>query len=133
MKVITIKDYYGKSQSIPVSNEFYEEWRKLEQEADRNRKKEEYHKVNVTLEIVEELNLANDKSSLADILIQQEEQLRLYEAIAMLTPIQQRRIKMYMDRMTTAEIARAEHCKYQVAERSLKYAFKHLKKILSDQ
>ena len=43
MKIIKIKDYYGNYQSVPVSDELYEEWRALANETQRIYRKEVYH------------------------------------------------------------------------------------------
>lgn len=44
MKIITIKDYYGKYQEVPVDDALYAEWQELQRESDRIRKKEVYHR-----------------------------------------------------------------------------------------
>ena len=40
MKIITIKDYYGNYQEVPVDDALYAEWQELQRESDRIRKKE---------------------------------------------------------------------------------------------
>ena len=48
MKIITIKDYYGNYQEVPVDDALYAEWQELQRESDRIRKKEYYYKVTAT-------------------------------------------------------------------------------------
>ena len=65
-------------------------------------------------------------------ILQEEKLLRLYEAIEALTPIQQRRVRMFLEDMNYTEIARAEGKPFSVVYRSLQYAFKHLRTLLQD-
>ena len=65
-------------------------------------------------------------------LIRREENSRLYEAISKLTPIQQRRVRMFMDHMSYTDIARAEGVKFAPLYRSLQAAFKKLRLLMTD-
>ena len=96
MKTIKIKDYYGIYQEIPVTDELYEEWRQMQNETQRIRKKEIYHRNWTTLEDIDSY-LDHPDRELEDELILREEIRALYEAIDKLTPTQQRRIRMYME------------------------------------
>ena len=53
MKIITIKDYYGNYQEVPVDDALYAEWQELQRESDRIRKKEYYHAIGVPFDAVE--------------------------------------------------------------------------------
>ena len=53
MKIITIKDYYGNYQEVPVDDALYAEWQELQRESDRIRKKEYYHGSGVPFDTVE--------------------------------------------------------------------------------
>lgn len=53
MKIITIKDYYGNYQEVPVDDALYAEWQELQRESDRIRKKEYYHAIGVPFDTVE--------------------------------------------------------------------------------
>ena len=99
MKTIKIKDYYGIYQEIPVTDELYEEWRQMQNETQRIRKKEIYHRNWTTLEDIDG-RLDHPDRELEDELILREEIRALYEAIDKLTPTQQRRIRMYMENMS---------------------------------
>ena len=107
MKIITIKDYYGNYQEVPVDDALYAEWQELQRESDRIRKKEVYHRDWMPIEEAENDILANTDDVLEHIL-QEEEIIRLYAAIKMLTPVQQKRIEMFLKDMSYTDIARAE-------------------------
>ena len=80
MKIITIKDYYGKYQEVPVDDALYAEWQELQRESDRIRKKEVYHRDWMPIEEAENDILANSDDVLEHIL-QEEEIIRLYAAL----------------------------------------------------
>ena len=126
MKIITIKDYYGNYQEVPVDDALYAEWQELQRESDRIRKKEVYHRAWMPIEEAENDILANTDDVLEHIL-QEEEIIRLYAAIKKLTPVQQKRIEMFLKDMSYTDIARAEGRPFSVIYRSLQYAFKHLR------
>ena len=129
MKIITIKDYYGKYQEVPVDDALYAEWQELQRESDRIRKKEVYHRDWMPIEEAENDILANSDDVLEHIL-QEEEIIRLYAAIKKLTPVQQKRIEMFLKDMSYTDIARAEGRPFSVIYRSLQYAFNHLRALL---
>lgn len=131
MKIIKIKDYYGNYQEVPVDDALYAEWLELQRESDRIRKREIYHRAWMPIEDAEDTVMTGADEVLEHIL-QEEKLLRLYEAIKSLTPIQQRRVKMFLDDMNYTEIARAEGKPFSVVYRSLQYAFKHLRTLLQD-
>ena len=43
MKTIKVKDYYGNYLSIPVDDQFYDEWKDMEREENRLYKRKRYH------------------------------------------------------------------------------------------
>ena len=132
MKTIRIRDYYGKYQDIPVDDAIYEEWAELQRETDRIQKKEMYHRSGVLFDDLDQYSYTGSLDGLVDELIESEERIRLYRAITKLTPIQQRRVRMFMENMSYADIARAEGVKYDSAIDSMKLAFRHLKRLLSE-
>ena len=129
MKIITIKDYDGNYQEVPVADALYAEWQELQRESDRIRKKEVYLRDWMPIEEAENDILANSDDVLEHIL-QEEEIIRLYAAIKKLTPVQQKRIEMFLKDMSYTDIARAEGRPFSVIYRSLQYAFKHLRALL---
>lgn len=132
MKTIKIKDYYGIYQEIPVSDELYEEWRALQNETQRVHRKEVYHRDWTPMDDLEEMPQHFILNELEDALIWDEQVAELYAAIAQLTPIQQRRIRMLMDNMSIREIARQEGCHMNAALKSVNGALKKLRSLLKD-
>ena len=136
MKTIKIKDYYGKYQTIPVEDHIYAEWQAMQQEENRLHKREVYHCFSADLEENDELlygsGYCTGIDDLIDDLIREEENRRLYEAIGKLTPIQRRRILMYMENMSYTDIARAEERDLKVVIRSLKKSFEHLHRLMCE-
>ena len=96
MKTIKIKDYYGKYQEIPVSDELFEEWRALQNETQRVYRREMYHRSGMPLEEIDITIRCAQRSEIEDDYIRQFENRRLYEAISQLSDIQRRRIHMYI-------------------------------------
>ena len=131
MKIITIKDYYGNYQEVPVDDTLYAEWQKLQRESDRIRKKEYYHAIGVPFETVESLYAADGGDCLEQ-MVWKDECRRLYNAIAMLPLEQQRRVYMFMDNMTYADIARVEGRTHPAIRKSLLNAFNHLRQLLEE-
>lgn len=132
MKTVKIKDYYGIYQEIPVSDEMYEEWRALQNETQRVHRKEVYHRDWTPMEDLEEMPEHFVVNELEDALIWDEQVAALYEAIAQLTPIQQRRIRMLMDDVPIREIARQENCHMNAVWLSTNAALKKLRTLLKD-
>lgn len=132
MKIIKIKDYYGKYQDVPVDDALYEEWVKLNNETQEHYHREKYHRSLLTLEDVDSAGDLADLEQLVEVLIREERNARLYEAISQLTPIQQRRVMMFMDSMNYSDIARSEGTKFAPVYRSLQSAFKKLRVLMKD-
>lgn len=131
MKIIKIKDYYGKIQEVPVSDELYEEWLAMRRESERIRKREKYHRSELDPEYA--YGLYHDREDpVMDHLLEEERTLRICEAISKLTPTQQRRVRMIMDGMNISEVATAEKIKYAPAYRTIHAAFLHLQKLLKE-
>lgn len=131
MQIIRIKDYYGQYQEVPVDDALYEEWLELQRETDRIRKREIYHNAWMPLEEAEQIE-ASTVNEVLDHIIRQEENERLYAAIARLTPVQQRRVRIYMENLNYSEVARIEKTAFAVVYRSLQLAFKRLRLLLSE-
>ena len=132
MKYIDIKDYYGKLQHIPVSDELYEEWKNMYREENRIHKREMYHRDFTDMDANADTLSRDTVNGILDQMIQEEDTRRLYEAIALLNPLQQRRIYMFMECMDYAEVARREHLPRQDVYKSLHRAFRKLRKYLSE-
>ena len=132
MKIIRIKDYYGKYQEVPVDDALYDEWIKLENENQRIYRKEVYHRSGVPLEQADSMGEIGQMEDLLERLIRRERNERLYDAISRLTPTQQRRVMMFMDDMSYVEIARREGTKFAPVYRSLQAAFRKLRALLAE-
>ena len=103
MKTIKVKDYYGNYLSIPVDGKFYDEWKDMEREENRLYKRERYHCFPVDPDTFDDLAVSTGADDLIEDLIRTEENHRLYAAISKLTPIQRRRVLMFMDILTRQE------------------------------
>lgn len=132
MKTIKIKDYYGIYQEVPVSDELYEEFRGFHRDVDRQNKKKNYHGCYVPIEDVENEPVYSSYDPLTDELIRQEENRRLYQAIAQLTPTQRRRIFMIMDDMKYCDIAAREGKCVSAIHESVDKALKKLHRLLTE-
>ena len=132
MKTIKMKDYDGVYQEIPVSDELYDEWRALQNETQRIYRKEVYHRDWTPIEDVLEMLKTYERNPLEDALIWDEQVAKLYEAIAQLTPIQQRRIRMLMENQSIREIAHEEGCYMNAARKSVNHALRKLHDLLKD-
>lgn len=133
MKTIEIKDYYGKTQSVPVSDELYDEWKALEREEHRVESKELYHRSKLSLDDIDDYPVTKSNHGALDALLaQMEDDQRLYESILRLTPSQRRRVMMYMDSLSFTEVAKHETCGYQAVYHSIQGAFRNLRDMLSD-
>lgn len=132
MKTIKIKDYYGKYQEIPVSDELFEEWRALQNETQRVYRREMYHRSGVPLEEIDITIRCAQCSEIEDNYIRQFENKRLYEAISQLSDTQRRRILMYMENMSVREIARQEGCHMNAVLKSVNGALAKLRRLLED-
>lgn len=128
MQIITIRNYYKEKSWIPVEDHVYEELEEMRREWDRLRKRESYHQRRVPNYAMD--YFAARDESIEDRLIREHESKCLYEAIAHLTPTEQRRVRMFMENMTYADIARAESCSQQASRMSLLRAFKKLRRLL---
>ena len=132
MKTIKIKDYYGIYQEIPVSDELYEEFRNFHREEDRQNKYKNYHGCFVPFEDIENNLTDAGFDPLTEEIIRQEETRRLYRAIAELTPLQRKRIFMFMDNMNYTQIAREEGTSIPSVRQSIELALKKLRRLLSE-
>ncbi len=131
MKIIKIKDYDGIYQSVPVSDELYEEWKAMANETQRIYRKEVYHRAGHSFHDIEE-SYSSDDDPVSSQVIWDEQVRRIYDAISQLTPIQQRRIRMMLDGMSCAEISRAENKKYAPVYRSVQKALLHLRDLMAE-
>lgn len=131
MKIIKIKDYDGVYQSVPVSDELYEEWKAMANETQRIYRKEVYHRAGHSFHDIEE-TYSSDDDPVSNQVIWDEQVRRIYDAISQLTPIQQRRIRMMLDGMSCAEISRAENKKYAPVYRSVQKALLHLRDLMAE-
>jgi len=132
MKIIEIKDYYGNYQEVPVSDELYEEWRLLQNETQRVHRKEVYHRDWTPMDDVAEDIRYSAGLTPDEELIRRYETEALYRAIAQLSPIQQRRIRLYMEDLSVREIARQEGCYMSTVLKSINSALKKLRLLLSE-
>ena len=132
MQIIRIKDYYGKYQEVPVSDELFEEWQEMKNEHQRGYRKEYRHRDKTTLDELDMTSFYANGENAEDEVIRHSEYEALYEAIKRLTPTQQRRILMYMEDMSIREIARQEGCHMNAVLYSVNAAMVNLRKILSE-
>lgn len=131
MKIIKIKDYYGNYQSVPVSDELYNEWKEMANETQRIYRREVYHRVNYTFHDIEDSHFVSE-DPVSEQVIEDEQVRRIYDAISQLAPIQQRRVRMLLDGMSCADISRAENKKYAPVYRSIQKALLHLRDLLAE-
>lgn len=132
MKIIKIKDYCGNYQCVPVDDVFYEEWRKMQAEEYNIRRREWRHGSTLEEDVIDALYCNCHNDSLFDEYVSIEENIKLYQAIKKLTPIQRRRIYMLLDDMSYTDIARAEGRDLAVVYRSIRKALGHLRRIMEE-
>lgn len=132
MKTIRIKDYYGKYIEVDVTDDFAEEWRLLENESQRIYRKETYHRSGVPIDALDDYLSIDNVNAALERLMAQDESDELYAAIERLTPTQRRRVRMYMNNMSYRDIAKEDHAHLSSVQDSLTYAFKNLRRILSE-
>lgn len=131
MKIIKITDYYGNIQAVPVDDALYEEWQDMNRAEERVRKREEYHRGELPSSLVDALLF--DERDLVDYIIEHKQAIRhLYECIDKLPPDQRRRILLYMEDKSIAEIARSERRAYNAVHKSMTKAFNHLRRLLTE-
>ena len=128
MQIVKIRNYYNEIKRVPVDNQVYGEWEEMRREWDRLRKREAYHQCRVPNYAMD--YFAAQGESIEDQLIREHESKCLYEAIMHLTPTEQRRVRMFMENMSYADIARAESCSQQASRMSLLKAFRKLSRLL---
>ena len=126
MKNIRIKDYYGNYQDVPVSDEFYEEWRKLENETQRVYRKEIRHRSAVPLEYSCACVVTSAGSPVEEKIIREESDRELYRAIEQLTPIQKYRVQKLLDGMTLWGLSQESPCSYNALKSSIRYALRKI-------
>ena len=127
MQIIKIHNYYNEINRVPVDDQVYGEWEEMRREWDRLRKREAYHQCRVPNYAMD--YFAAQGESIEDQLIREHESKCLYEAIMHLTPTEQRRVRMFMENMSYADIARAESCSQQASRMSLLKAFRKLRRL----
>ena len=132
MKIITVTDYYGKSHDVPVSDEFFEDWKKLQNETQRVEHKEFYHREWIPIDVVDYFIKHPFGSELENDLILSEREQALWEAIAKLTPTQRVRVQMLLDNWSMRDIANHDHCHYNSVKESLVSALKKIRKYMDD-
>lgn len=96
----------------------------MQNETQRIRKKEIYHRNWTTLEDIDSY-LDHPDRELEDELILREEIRALYEAIDKLTPTQQRRIRMYMENTSIRDIAEKDGCYIHSRKKIRRKSFLH--------
>lgn len=131
MKIIKITDYYGDIQEVPVDDALYEEWQEMNRAEDRLRKREEYHRGNMPYSLAEVL-LFDEEQTVDRIVERNWMTQRLYEGIDQLAPDQRRRILMYLENKSIAEIARSENRAFSAVHKSMTKAFNHLRRLLTE-
>lgn len=131
MKTVKIKDYYGDTHYVSVSDEVYEALYDIHREEERLRQRNSYHRSRLTLDDYENGGRTGEGDPITEELIRREETERLYKAIAQLTPIQRRRVLMMLEDMNCCQIARAEGRAPAVIYRSIEKSFKHLRRLLN--
>ena len=135
MKTVKIVDYFGKKHFVPVDDSVYEVITGTEFNEERQDKKSYRHRgVEQDGEYANPEDYADADSidDLVDVIVEQEERKALYDAITKLTPIQRRRVYMYMKNMSYVDIARAEGRDASVIRRSMLGSFKRLRRILTE-
>lgn len=131
MKIIKIKDYYGNWQSIPVDDALYSEWHDMQQETNTLHKRTVYHEFPCDPMFFETAH-REQFDDVYSYYVAKDENIRLYEAIKRLNPLQRRRIEMLMDNMSYTDIAREEGCAVSVARRSVLRALALLREFMGE-
>ena len=132
MKTIKIKDYYGKYQIVPVSDELYEEWKKLQNETQRIYRAEVRHRSAVSLEDIDIYVIHTQESPVEEKLIHDETDRELFRAIEQLTPTQKKRVKMLLEDKTLWDLSKESSCSYNALKFSLRYALKKIRNIMGE-
>ena len=132
MKIIKIEDYYGNYQRVPVDDQFFEEWCKMRTEDHNLNRRTTNHLFSLETEILDLIQNDPFDNPVFDAITRLEEQVKLYEAIKMLTPIQRRRVYMLLDNMSYTDIARAEGRDVSVIHRSIAKSLHHLRRLMSE-
>ena len=132
MKIIRIKDYYGNYQCVPVDDQFFEEWCKMRNEEHNFKRRTKSHGFSLEAEALDVIQSDPCDDPVFEALTQLEENIKLYEAIKMLTPIQRRRVYMLLDDMSYTDIAAAEGCAIPVVHKSIKKALNNLRHLMSE-
>ena len=132
MKIIKIKDYYGNYQCVPVDDQFFEEWCKMRNEEYNFNRRTKTHAFSLEEKVLDVIQNDPCDDPVFEALTRLEENIKLYEAIKMLTPIQRRRIYMFLDGMSYVDIARAEGRDSSVIHRSIAKALLHLKQFIGE-
>lgn len=130
MKIIKIKDYYGRYTEVTVTDEFADEWRLLENESQRVYRKEVYHRTGTPLD---DLNLfAGPESDPESAMIHREQMERVYAAIDELTPLMRSRLLKYAENRNFEEISREEHCSSANIKKSIYAAIRNIHMLLGE-
>lgn len=135
MKTVVIVDYFGKKRFVPVEDSVYEVMTGPEFNEEAQDRRHERHKAREAggeYADPEAYAAAENLEGLADVVIEQEEKRALYDAIEKLSPIQRKRVYMYMKNMNYSQIARAEGCSVRATCDSLLIAFKKLRLMLAE-
>lgn len=132
MKIIKIKDYYGNYQCVPVDDQFFEEWCKMKNEEYNFNRRTKTHAFSLEEKVLDVIQNDPCDDPVFDALAQLEENIKLYEAIKMLTPTQRRRVYMLLDDMSYTDIATAENCAIPVVHKSIKKALGNLRRLMSE-
>ncbi len=131
MKIIRIKDYYGNYQEVPVSDELYEEYQKMQNDVQRVHRREVRHRDWTPMDDPVKSELFCGEC-LEDEYFRREDIKALYRAMETLSPTQRRRIMMYMDNISIREIARREGCYMNSVLESVNSALKTLRILLTE-
>lgn len=132
MKIIKIKDHSGNYQCVHVDDQFFDEWCEMRKEDYNQRRQLNCHCISFEEIVLESLCDRPYEDPIFEEYAREEENIKLYEAIRKLTPIQRKRILMLLDDMSYADIARAEGRDISVVHRSIGKALLHLRRLMSE-
>ena len=132
MKTIRIKDYYGKYHDVPVSDEMYEEWRKLQNETQRVHRAEMRHRSHIPMEHINAYVSVSYDSPIESRLIREESENEVYHILERLTPTQRERMKRLVEDKTLWELSKESSCSYNALKDSIHYAVKKIRKLMEN-
>ncbi len=132
MKPIQSKGYYGEYTEVTLTDEQYGEFHEIEKQNERVEKKEIYHRAGMSFDDVVKSGRFPRTESIEETVLRRERDAAIYRAIDQLSPVQKRRILLYMKQHNYSDIARREGSYPSTVKKSIESALKKLAVLLSE-